>query len=87
MNEPDEILTTDEVCALLKIKKGTLYGLTADERPCTTLVNPVPVQDLHATLYHALGIPPNTSYLVEKRPVYVTHDGVGKPIRDLFERG
>jgi uncharacterized protein (DUF1501 family) len=69
------------------IKKGILYGKTADERPCTTIEHPVPVEDLHATLYHALGIPPNTSYLVEKRPVYVTNDGKGQPIRELFERG
>ena len=69
------------------IRKGTLYGRTAEERPCTTIENPVPVEDLHATIYHALGIPPNTSYVVEKRPVYVTSDGKGKPIRDLFERG
>ena len=68
------------------IKKGTLYGKTADERPCTTIENPVPVEDLHATIYHALGIAPNTSYLAEKRPVYVTNDGKGKPIRELFER-
>ena len=63
------------------------HGRTADERPCTTIENPVPVQDLHATIYHALGIPPTTSYVVEKRPVYVTNDGKGKPIRDLFELG
>lgn len=69
------------------IKKGTLYGKTADERPCTTIENPMPVEDLHATMYHALGIPPTTSYLAEKRPVYVTSDGKGKPIRELFERG
>jgi len=68
------------------IRKGTLYGRTADERPCTTIENPVPVQDLHATIYHALGIPPETSYVVEKRPVYVTNDGKGKPIRELFDR-
>ncbi len=43
------------------IKKGTLYGRTADERPCTTIENPVPVEDLHATIYHALGIAPTTS--------------------------
>ena len=42
------------------IKKGTLYGKTADERPCTTIENPVPVEDLHATIYHALGIAPTT---------------------------
>src|SRR5882762_6064177 len=69
------------------VRKGMLYGKTADERPCTTIENAVPVENLHATIYHALGIPPNTSYSVEKRPVYVTNDGKGKPIRELFERG
>jgi uncharacterized protein (DUF1501 family) len=68
------------------IKKGMVYGKTADERPCTTIENPVPVEDLHATIYHALGIPPTTSYIAEKRPVFVTRDGKGKPIRELFER-
>jgi hypothetical protein len=69
------------------IKKGMVYGVTADERPCTTLENPVPVQDLHATIYHALGIAPTTAYIAEKRPIYVTNDGKGKPILELFERG
>jgi Protein of unknown function (DUF1501) len=74
-------------CVLLfggGIKKGMLYGKTADERPTTTIENPVPVMDLHATIYHALGIPPTQSYVVEKRPVYVTSDGKGKPITALF---
>src|SRR5204863_7785975 len=66
------------------IKKGLVYGKAADERPCTTIENPVVMEDLHATLYHALGIPPDTSYIVERRPVYVTRDGKGKPILDLF---
>ena len=66
------------------IKKGFVYGKTADERPCTTVENPVVMEDLHATLYHALGIPPDTSYVVERRPVYVTKDGKGEPILDLF---
>jgi uncharacterized protein DUF1501 len=66
------------------IKKGFVYGKTAEERPCTTIENPVVMEDLHATMYHALGIAPDTSYLVERRPVYVTRDGVGKPILDLF---
>jgi hypothetical protein len=44
------------------------------------------MEDLHATMYHALGIPPDTSYVVEKRPVFVTKDGLGKPITELFER-
>jgi uncharacterized protein (DUF1501 family) len=66
------------------IKKGFLYGKTADERPCTTIENPVPVEDLHATMYRALGIAPDHSFVVEKRPVYVTKDGKGKAIEALF---
>lgn len=66
------------------IRKGMVYGKTADERPCTTIENPVPVEDLHATIYHALGIPPTKAFVVEKRPVYVTKDGKGKPILELF---
>lgn len=66
------------------IKRGFVYGRTADERPCTTVENPVVIEDLHATIFHALGIPPDTSYMVERRPVYVTRDGLGKPVRDLF---
>jgi len=68
------------------IKKGLLYGKTAEERPCTTIENPVSMEDLHATIYHALGIPPDLSYVVEKRPIYVTKDGKGKPIAELFAR-
>jgi hypothetical protein len=66
------------------IKRGFAYGRTADERPCTTVENPVVIEDLHASMYHALGIAPDTSYMVERRPVYVTRDGQGKPILDLF---
>ena len=66
------------------IKKGALYGKTADERPCTTVENPVPVENLHATIYHALGIAPNQAYVVEKRPVFVTKDGKGQAIKELF---
>jgi hypothetical protein len=66
------------------IKKGFVYGKTADERPCTTIENPVPVEDLHATMYHALGIPPDHSFVIEKRPVYVTKDGIGKAVQALF---
>jgi hypothetical protein len=69
------------------IKKGFVYGRTADERPCTTIENPVPVQDLHATIYHALGIRADHVLRRREAPVYVTNDGKGKPIRDLFERG
>src|SRR5215210_917792 len=66
------------------IKKGLVYGKTAEERPCTTIEHPVVMEDLHATMYHALGVPPDTAYTVERRPVYVTRDGKGEPILDLF---
>jgi Protein of unknown function (DUF1501) len=66
------------------IKRGMVYGKTADERPCTTIENPVSVEDLHATIYRALGIAPDQAFVVEKRPVYVTKDGKGKPIEALF---
>jgi hypothetical protein len=66
------------------IKKGFVYGKTADERPCTTIENPLPLEDLHATIYRALGIAPDQYFLNEKRPVYVTKDGKGKAVAELF---
>jgi uncharacterized protein DUF1501 len=66
------------------IKRGNVYGRTADERPCTTVENPVLIEHLHATMYRALGIAPDTAYVVEKRPVFVTRDGKGVPITELF---
>jgi hypothetical protein len=78
---------TDAGCVLLfggGFKKGFLYGKTADERPCRTIENPVTIEDLHATLYRAMGIPADLAHVVEKRPVYVTRDGKGKAIRDLL---
>ena len=66
------------------IKKGFLYGETADERPLLVTKNPVIIADLHATIFHALGIPADHNYEIEKRPFYLTKDGKGKPILDLF---
>jgi hypothetical protein len=66
------------------IKAGYLHGKTADERPCKTLEKRVVIEDLHASIYHALGISPKLSYEIEKRPFYVTRDGLGKPVLDLF---
>ena len=66
------------------VKKGFVYGKTADERPCTTIENPLPVEDLHATIFHALGIPADLAYIDQKRPVYVTRDGKGKVAKDVF---
>jgi hypothetical protein len=65
-------------------KKGYLYGRTADERPCRIVDKPVTIDDLYATIYQAMGIPPDTAYEVEKRPFFVTKDGKGKPIADVY---
>ena len=66
------------------MKKGYLHGKTADERPCKTIEKRVVIEDLHASIYRAVGISPKQSYEIEKRPFYATRDGVGKPIMDLF---
>ena len=78
---------TDAGCVLLfggGMKRGYLHGTTADERPCKHLEKRVVIEDLHATLYRAMGISPRLAYETEKRPFYVTRDGLGKPITDLF---
>jgi hypothetical protein len=66
------------------MKRGFLYGKTSEERPCSIVDNPVTITDLHATIYHAMGIPAGHGYLVEQRPFHVTKDGKGKPVMDLF---
>ena len=66
------------------MKKGFVYGETAPERPLVAIRNPVSVTDLHATIMTAMGISPRTEFEVEGRPFYVTQDGKGQPIRDLF---
>lgn len=78
---------TDAGCVLLfggGVKKGHLHGITADERPCRTLKDRVVIEDLHASIYHAMGISAQLAYEVEKRPFFVTRDGHGKPIMELF---
>jgi len=66
------------------IKKGFVYGKTADERPCKTIESPVKIDQIHQTIYHALGIPPDTQYEVEKRPFYTTPDGKGERIKEIM---
>jgi len=66
------------------IGKGKLYGKTADQRPCLAIENPVSISDLHATIFQAMGIAPDTALDVEQRPFYVTEDGKGQPVQDLF---
>jgi hypothetical protein len=69
------------------VKQGFLYGETAPERPLVTTKNPVSIRDLHATLFHAMGISPKTAFDVEKRPFYATEDGKGVPVLELFAKG
>jgi hypothetical protein len=66
------------------IKKGAVHGVTADERPCRILKDPVTIEDLHATIYRAMGIPHDWNFVFEKRPFYVTRDGKGRAVNALF---
>ena len=66
------------------IKKGHVHGQTADERPCKTVASPIVIDQVHQTIYHALGIPQDAHYVIEKRPFYITPDGVAKPEMSLF---
>lgn len=66
------------------IKKGNVYGKTADERPCKTIDKPIVIDQIHQTIYHALGIAEDAHYLIEKRPFYTTQDGLGKAEMALF---
>lgn len=66
------------------IKKGFVYGKTADERPCKTIEKPIKIDQLHQTIYHALGIPQDHHFEVEKRPFYTTPDGKGEAVMELL---
>ncbi len=66
------------------VKHGFAYGETSDEMPCTTVRDPVTVTDLHATIYHLLGIGPKYGIVTEERPFYVTKDGKGKPVTGVL---
>ncbi|MCB1230465.1 MAG: DUF1501 domain-containing protein [Verrucomicrobiae bacterium] len=66
------------------MKRGFVYGATADERPLVAVENPVSISDLHATIYNAMGISPKLFYEIEKRPFYTTQDGKGQAVMELF---
>lgn len=66
------------------VKKGFQFGKTADERPFVAVENPLTIEDLHATIFQAMGISPKTSFDIEGRPFYATKDGIGKPAMDIF---
>ena len=66
------------------VKKGSIYGATADERPLVAVKNPVSIDNLHASIFTAMGISPKTAYDIEKRPFYATVDGKGEAVKELF---
>lgn len=66
------------------VKRGYVHGRTADERPCKAIENPVSIAQLHQTIYHALGIAPDTHYEIEGRPFYTTPDGKGVAVKELL---
>lgn len=66
------------------IKKGFVMGATADERPFRATTEPVVIDQVHQTIYHLLGLDPETNYVIEGRPFYTTPDGKGKPILDIL---
>jgi hypothetical protein len=65
-------------------KQGLAYGKTSPEHPMTAIEKPVKLTDVHATIYRALGIAPDQSYITEGRPFYVTKDGKGQAVRELL---
>ncbi len=65
-------------------KKGFVYGATAPERPLLAIEDPVSIEDLHATIMRAMGISAQTGFDIEGRPFYVTKDGSGKVVSDIF---
>ncbi|QDU02169.1 hypothetical protein V6x_18700 [Gimesia chilikensis] len=66
------------------MKRGFVYGKTADERPLMAIENPVSIEDLHATIMTAMGISPKTGFDIEGRPFYVTKDAKGQAVQELF---
>jgi uncharacterized protein (DUF1501 family) len=74
-------------CALFfggGFKRGYVHGSTDDEAPCRAATDIVETTNVLATLYAALGISPDTSFEVEKRPIYLTENGEGKAVEGLF---
>ena len=42
------------------------------------------IAEMHQTIYHTLGIAPDTHYEIEGRPFYTTPDGKGVAVADLL---
>lgn len=68
------------------IRKGYRHGRTQDDPPFDVAEKPVSMSDFHSTIYHALGIAPDRAFEIEGRPFFVTPDGHGQPVLELFAR-
>ena len=66
------------------VKKGFVFGKTAEEHPLVAVENPVPLIDVLATIYKTCGIPADTNYVTEGRPFYVTNNGKGVAIDNIL---
>jgi len=65
-------------------KGGYVHGRTAERHPMVPVENPVTLTDAHATIFKALGIPADHSYVTEGRPFYVTDNGKGQAVDALL---
>jgi hypothetical protein len=65
-------------------KGGYVHGKTAERHPMVPVEKPVTLMDAHATIYKALGIPADQSYVTEGRPFYVTDNGKGQAVNALL---
>jgi hypothetical protein len=65
-------------------KGGFVYGKTAPHHPMLPIENPVPLIDVYATIYKAMGIPADQNFVTEGRPFYVTENGKGKAIDGML---
>lgn len=65
------------------IRKGFVLGETANERPFKAITEPIVIDQVHQTIYHLMGVPPETNYEIEKRPFYTTPDGKGEVLASI----
>ena len=65
------------------MKKGFLYGKTADERPCTTTRTRCRSKTCTPRSSTRWASRPNR-VCQREAPVYVTRDGKGKAVKELF---
>jgi hypothetical protein len=65
-------------------KRGFAHGKTAATHPMAAVEKPVHLIDALATIYKALGIPADHSYVTEGRPFYVTKDAKGEAIGEML---